>query len=323
MAAGQLRAFANGTEEVPVYSWNTPSNSSTGMYIPETRSIGFTTNGRERFRIPNEAQVYAMQNGDSHLPFYSWASNTNMGMYRAGINVLGFSTAGTERMRIGSNGDFGIGTDDPLTRFHVSMNRINAPALASHITVSNSGYGAGEFWNPNTLDGTGLHGTGFIGVYGQSTSIEGWAGYFREDLGVEGGVFSGEGYFLLSDRRIKRNFRAIENGLDLVMKLKPQKYQKLIQIETGVKSIFEKSERHSNKIKPSDEFGLIAQEVEVILPELIATKKMNVKGLGVVDLKSVNYSGFVPILIKAIQQQQAQIIILEGRLNALEMASKG
>src|SRR5262249_44420701 len=49
------------------------------------------------------------------------------------------------------------------------------------------------------------------------------------------------------------------------------------------------------------QIGLIAQEVEAVLPELVSTDK------DAEHTKGLNYTGLVPVTIKAIQEQQAQI----------------
>ncbi len=46
--------------------------------------------------------------------------------------------------------------------------------------------------------------------------------------------------------------------------------------------------------------GLIAQEVEPVVPELVA------RGQDEAGLLSLNYTGLIPVLIKAVQEQQAQ-----------------
>ena len=50
----------------------------------------------------------------------------------------------------------------------------------------------------------------------------------------------------------------------------------------------------------SDEIGLIAQEVELIVPEAV-------KDSSLTTLKAVNYSGLVGLLVEAIKEQQKQI----------------
>ena len=54
--------------------------------------------------------------------------------------------------------------------------------------------------------------------------------------------------------------------------------------------------------------GVIAQEMEKILPEVVTT---NDRGL-----KTVSYGNIVAVLIEAIKEQQVRIEELEDRLNA-------
>ena len=56
--------------------------------------------------------------------------------------------------------------------------------------------------------------------------------------------------------------------------------------------------------------GVIAQEVEQVLPEVVSTKEDGTKG--------VKYDKIVPLLIEAIKEQQATIEDLKSRLEKLE-----
>jgi TolA-binding protein len=58
------------------------------------------------------------------------------------------------------------------------------------------------------------------------------------------------------------------------------------------------------------DYGLIAQEVNNILPTLVAHDDDG-------TIIGLNYSGFVPFLIKGIQQQQGQINTLQGSVGNL------
>jgi len=80
-----------------------------------------------------------------------------------------------------------------------------------------------------------------------------------------------------SDERLKRNIETINKPIDIVNALR------------GVK--FEKDGRHST--------GVIAQEVEKVLPEVVHT---DAEGM-----KSVAYGNVVGVLIEAIKEQQKQI----------------
>jgi DNA-binding ferritin-like protein (Dps family) len=61
-------------------------------------------------------------------------------------------------------------------------------------------------------------------------------------------------------------------------------------------------------------FGVVAQEVLSIVPEAVSV------GRNEEDMMGVDYSKFVPRLIKAIQEQQAMIDELKAKVAALEAA---
>ena len=53
------------------------------------------------------------------VPSYSWQNDTNTGLYHPANDTVGFVTNGVERMRVNQDGNVGIGTATPLTKFHV------------------------------------------------------------------------------------------------------------------------------------------------------------------------------------------------------------
>ena len=69
------------------------------------------------------------------------------------------------------------------------------------------------------------------------------------------------------------------------------------------------------------QIGVVAQELETVFPAMVnETPDTDAKGndLGTTT-KSVKYSVFVPMLIKAIQEQQAIIESLKARLDAANL----
>ena len=102
-------------------------------------------------------------------------------------------------------------------------------------------------------------------------------------------------------RRLKENVRTLEGALDTVRSLRGVSYDAT-------------PEHHGERDDPSarfDRLGLIAQEVEQVLPQLVRTDE----GTG---LKSIGYLGLVPVLVEAIKEQSAMIDELRQRLDALE-----
>jgi hypothetical protein len=95
-----------------------------------------------------------------------------------------------------------------------------------------------------------------------------------------------------SDARLKDNIQPLGSTLD-----------KLHQIE-GKTYTFLKDEEHTPKI------GVLAQEVRSVFPELVSE--------GVDGTLSVNYQGLVPVLINAINEQEAKMSEQEAKIEALQ-----
>jgi hypothetical protein len=96
------------------------------------------------------------------------------------------------------------------------------------------------------------------------------------------GVFAGN-VTAYSDRRIKKDIKNIENGLELVQRLQGVTYKLIENDKAGV--------------------GLIAQDVEEVLPELVLEVPTTTGEMR----KAVSYGNFVAVLIEAIKEQQKQI----------------
>jgi hypothetical protein len=102
-----------------------------------------------------------------------------------------------------------------------------------------------------------------------------------------------------SDARLKKNIADATPKLNDICQLQVRNYE-WAESDGGQKEI-----------------GLIAQEVEQVFPGLVITHDLEKDGD---DYKEVKYSAFVPILIKAMQEQQALITQLTARISALESA---
>lgn len=100
-----------------------------------------------------------------------------------------------------------------------------------------------------------------------------------------------------SDRRLKKNIKSISNSLDLIEKLNPVQFK------------WNKKAKELNKEKDErNNYGLIAQEVEEILPELVHP---------IYDkYKSVDYEQLIPILIQSIKELNDKINVLQNKINA-------
>lgn len=113
-------------------------------------------------------------------------------------------------------------------------------------------------------------------------------------LRTQGTVYS-NGIALTSDSRLKQNIEKLDDGLSTVLQLRPYTY--------------EKKNNLSASFYDTKEFGFLAQDIQKLLPELVY------EGVDEQKILSVNYVALIPILTKAIQEQQQQIKVLTEKIN--------
>lgn len=119
-------------------------------------------------------------------------------------------------------------------------------------------------------------------------------------------VYATNGVIITSDAREKTGIESLQYGLDELLQLNPVNYQWKDEPEGETK------------------LGLIAQELEQVIPEVVAAPKpseiTNEEGekAGGSERYGVYYTELIPVLIKSIQEQQEEISALEDRINELE-----
>jgi hypothetical protein len=103
-----------------------------------------------------------------------------------------------------------------------------------------------------------------------------------------------------SDQTLKKNITSLSDEfLTKVISLRPVTYNWNAEVDGTTGHI-----------------GFIAQEVEQIFPDLVATDS-------VTGLKSVNYIGFIPYITKAVIEQNVKIGLIEDRVTNLENIING
>jgi hypothetical protein len=108
-----------------------------------------------------------------------------------------------------------------------------------------------------------------------------------------------------SDIRIKSDIRPIPYGLDAVMKLEPVAY---FHHNSSVKNreIIVENEG-------TNDIGFVAQDIYQLIPEVVTKPEDETKSLW-----GMSYEKLVPVLVKAIQEQQAMIGELQMKVEELE-----
>ena len=97
-----------------------------------------------------------------------------------------------------------------------------------------------------------------------------------------------------SDRRLKKNITPLSYGLKEVLQLNPKSY------------------RWKANEQPDKSLGLIAQDVQSVISEIVSVSDDEVQTLG------ISYTELIPVLINALKEQQQTIETLTTRIETLE-----
>jgi len=129
-------------------------------------------------------------------------------------------------------------------------------------------------------------------------------------------VWATNGVVQTSDRRLKENISTLEYGLKELLQLTPVSY-KWKQEKVGKLFLAEVDKREI--------FGLIAQEVEKVIPEVVyhqALVPIDNGENGAYEKKeydrlAMNYSELLPVIIKAKQEQHLRLVALQEETKVL------
>jgi hypothetical protein len=271
------------------------SNASTlneRLYINAAGNVGIgTTEPSETLQV--NSSVRALQTNSTGIAqFAADASNTTS--LRCGLATFSSSAVGdllgiarASNSFVYKNGGtlvIGTGASYPLI---LSTNDAEKMRIDAAGVVNFSG-------NSTETSSNDKFSMGFSnGAYGW---LQTWGGrpLYLNRLGNNVSAFGSAGFGLItttsSDVRIKKNIVSIESALDKVNALRG------VYFEFDKNNELEVSVPHGKT-----RVGLIAQEVETIIPEAV------IDGDNDGTPKSVDYTGLVGVLVKAIQELKAEI----------------
>jgi hypothetical protein len=242
---------------------------------------------RMKNNVSNASYIRAEQNSSSAAYTYATMDGRATGFWT-------FSTNDTERMRITSGGTLVVGATSQI----INESAFGATSSGNTIaikTTAGSGAWCALMWN------SGTSGNNLFTEFSTETSqtARGSITYNRGAGQVA--------YNTTSDQRLKENIADASSALPKVNSISIKSFD---WKETG------------NHV----DFGVIAQELITVAPECVTEGVDNEDG----SIKSpwqVDTAALVPVLVKAIQEQQAiiteqanAITALEARLTALEQA---
>ncbi len=162
--------------------------------------------------------------------------------------------------------------------------------------------------------GTGSS-TANYGVRGTASGPNSWAGWFDGNVNIEGGNLYINQVFAISDESLKTDVADAGPVMDLVLSLQPRQYEYAVDLHPEL------------GLPQGKRFGLIAQELEEHLPELVSLKvrpaQIDSSGEYISEeysYKTVDYAGLVPVLLAGLQEQQEQMDEMKDQLAAMQEA---
>lgn len=176
-----------------------------------------------------------------------------------------------------------------LTTGATAQTKTGALALNSTLSVGGTATFSGVIASTNNTNSTSAAGTN-----GAVRSLGGAS--FAGDVWCNDVFATGDVVASASDVRLKTNIAAIEEPLAKVRAINGVTFN--WDVEAATYAGFDRDDRR--------EVGVIAQEVQAVLPEVVCPSPANPKYL------TVKYERLVPLLIEAIKAQQVQIEELQA-----------
>lgn len=288
-----------------------PDNVSITTYGPSNAIFGVSA-ARGTLAAPQNSQtgdntgsVYFAPRVNGAFAALSGITSNYTGDGTTNKSMLRFLTSNTVAMTIDSSGNVGIGNSTPKVKLQVDggillRRDVNiAHGNGAYLTWSTvrSGVGETEFIN---YRGTGTGGFRFYDV-NPGGSVD-TAVFNTNNIAF---IAAGTGvYSNVSDMRVKTNVKIINDGLEKVMAMRPVSYDFHTSrtLRDGVVT-FNKNDKAIKTI------GFLAQELAKVVPEAVIVPKDPAN-----ELYNVSYATVVPVLTKAIQEQQAEIKALKAEL---------
>ena len=319
-ASGKFLADSADTVSLPGFTWSGDTN--TGVFRPAADVIGFTTGGTEAMRLDvsgraifghtaavagEQSVQYRIQthgtavSGGSSIGTYNWSTSTaasgKFGFMKSTSGTVGTSvatamTSGTELGVLSWSGDNGATSGFlraaeiiALVDDAVTINTNDMPGRLEFKTTAN---GSAAPAVRMTIKSTGQV---QISSTADSTSTTTGALITSGGIGTSGAIYAGGNITAFSDKRVKGDLEVIKDALSKVEQISGYTYTRTDRPE-------ENGKRYA---------GVIAQEVEEILPEVVTTDPES-------GMKGVAYGNMVALLIESVKELSAKVKELEAKL---------
>jgi len=300
-----LRASA-GTAAAPSYSFT--ASPATGMYLAGINELAFSTNSTERIRVSLGGTIRLVAYTTDGIVRATGGNGTltsNGGGISLTTEVTGILPVANGGTGSGSQNwvdlttvqtAAGAKTWSDLGTFNTGVRVANGSAAAPTVTFAGSTT-SGLYQQAANAVGVATAGVERVRVTNLGMGILGGVPTATQALVVVGKVKS-TGINETSDGRLKKNVAPISNGLEKILSM------------SGVTYDWRRDEFPDRNFLAGKQYGLIAQELEKVIPELVDTDEEG--------WKSIEYSHIVPVLIEAIKEQQAIIAGQQQEITSLQ-----
>jgi len=334
----------------PSGNWGVYGYGSTGVYGTSSNSaFGVYGSSSSSYNTNGSAGVYGTAYYGVHGvgTFGVWGEGTSYGTYGSSIDGYGATAISTNSYGLyasnstgswgavaygGYGGSFGSGDTYGVYGSGTTQGVYASGTTYGSYSVGNIGaYGFTSVSGGDAVHARATNSAGY-GVYAESTQSFGI--YASTGNGSSyAGYFSGNTYctgsYLGSDKKLKTNIKEFNSAMEIINKLKPREY------EFRHDGTYEKM-----NLPTGNHYGLIAQDVETVLPQIVKETEFNAgrsvveqpnvaisaenaaKKLApakptelakptpatkdeIVNFKAVNYIELIPIMIKAMQETNA------------------
>jgi hypothetical protein len=258
------------------YQIQTVSASNGGMAI----QAGGTSSAYLVFGDNADYDAGRIQYNNSNNQMSFWTNNAkHMSITSAGKVLIGGTSVS------GHNFNFEVLDDHAYVQGPDGWNGNGDKAIvALGSSVSNESFGCGYVYGTGMVLSTYKASGG--GSFGSGTQDS----LVIADTTGQASFINDVVAFASSDKRLKENIKPLDNALDKINKINGVEFDWI----TG-------KDQHGNDVHSNEghDVGVIAQEIEEVLPEVVTTRDSG--------YKAVKYEKIVPLLIEAIKEQQQQI----------------
>ena len=301
-ATGFLNFSDAGSDATEMYIQRTTSGQRMSIVSAGPSSNGFITfatgGASERMRIDSSGNLLVGQTSAFSGSGTTIAGNGNLSNATASGVASSLNLAGI----VGVSNGFQITTNSSNQHEYTFL---NGAATAAKIDSSGNllvgktslvdvdvGFQVESSGRVSSTMASSTNATSTLNVYSAGAAA------YRFYVTLDGQIRATQTSILgISDASLKENVRDLDKGLDTIMALQPRRFD----WKNG---------------DGTDVMGFIAQEVEPVMPELVADYQYNddevKKGLKMGDM--------IPAMVKAMQEQQAMIEDLKAEVEALKNA---